>query len=138
MASIKCYLCNQPEARYTTHSICLWHYALEKPYLGVMQELIKDNKFKQCYVCKDMAITKEHHISYLPQIVMNVCTSCHNKIHRGSLKQFLPNRRMQLIFYASKGSIITRTKSGWKYRPLTDFEKELRKQMKKLPKELLQ
>jgi hypothetical protein len=127
---------------------------LEKPYLELTQQLIKENKFKQCYICKDMAITREHHLSYLPQIIIKVCTSCHNKIHRGKLKQYCQfTRRQKLIFYKRKGHLEFReyknqirvplTKEekkrfpdgsgfGWiNSRPLTEKEKWLYKEMKK-------
>lgn len=127
-----CDLCNQTEKHFALNKrLCTYHYCTLRGFNRCSNCDKKFKQLKKCYICKNMAMTREHHISYLPQIVMNVCTGCHNKIHRGSLKQFLPNRRMQLIFYARKGGISLRTKKGWYYRKLTDFEKEIRKQMKK-------
>jgi GTPase SAR1 family protein len=102
----------------------------------------------QCYICKETKKTLKHHLSYLPQVIINVCNGCHNKIHRGELLEYKPtDRRMQLIFYSKKGYLeftkkilripfkhYEKSKKGFiwtKFRPLTEKEKFLRKEMKK-------
>ncbi len=110
-----------------------------------------------CYVCKKENKTVKHHLSYCPQIIINVCHGCHNKIHRGDLLEYKPtNRRMQLIFYAKKGHLQFGNNKERKRIPIKDYdysndkgfvwtnsrkltprEKELRKEMRK-SKEVLQ
>jgi len=134
----RCSECNQPSKHYALNkNLCIYHYCTMRGFDRCRDCDTNFLKLKTCYVCKNQALTKEHHLSYLPQIVINVCTGCHNKIHRGNLKQFLPNHRMMLIFYARKGSLTVRTNDGWKWRKLTDFEKDIRKQMRKT-KEVLE
>lgn len=107
-----------------------------------------------CYICKKEMKLIEHHISYLPQIVIRVCQGCHNKIHLGKLNQYCSfSRRQKLIFYkhknhlefrkCSQGIRVPMTKeekqrfpgsSGYKYfymRPMTEKELWINKEMKK-------
>jgi hypothetical protein len=106
-------------------------------------------RMKQCYICKETKKLLKHHLSYSPQIIINVCRGCHNRIHRGDLIEYTPtDRRMQLIFYSKKGHLefskygkripikhYEKTKDKgfiWtNSRPLTEKEKFLRKEMKK-------
>lgn len=82
-------------------------------------------KKHECYICKSIKQTVEHHISYLPQIVIKVCQGCHNKIHRGELKQYCTyTRRQKLIFYKHKGSIVFREYKNMIRIPMTKKEKE--------------
>lgn len=80
-----------------------------------------------------------HHTSYLPVTIIIVCSSCHNKIHKGTLKEYCPSTRMAKIFYSKKGSLyfFPQSHTYWtgKYwvtghsRPLTEWEKDLRSGM---------
>jgi hypothetical protein len=113
-----------------------------------------------CYICNKIDQPLEHHISYLPQVVVNVCFICHKKIHRNEIKGYCKfTRRQKLIFYKRKGCMefrefknqirVPMTKeerkrfpggSGFKWfymRPLTEKELWLNKEMKKT-KEVLE
>lgn len=35
-----------------------------------------------CVICKENPIEQEHHLSYKPPITIEVCVSCHSKLHR--------------------------------------------------------
>lgn len=76
-----------------------------------------------CYVCKKTTTTIKHHVSYLPQIIINVCYSCHNKIHSGNLKTFTPSKRMKMIFYAKKGHLEFENFKNSKHIPIKSYDK---------------
>lgn len=44
-------------------------------------EKVYYNESKECYFCKSKESIREHHVSYNPQRIMNICLSCHNKLH---------------------------------------------------------
>ena len=85
-----------------------------------------------CFVCKVEKRTLKHHISYLPPEKVNVCWSCHNMIHDGKYPELLPSNRLARIRHAHNGFIKVFRKKHWYFRELTEFEKELRKEMIKL------
>ncbi len=84
---------------------------------------------KLCSLCNKQIGNIKHHTSYLPQELILVCSSCHNKIHRGNLKHLNPSRRMASIFYSNKGWIRNKV-TGKVLRKLTKFELEIKKAMK--------
>lgn len=97
----------------------------------------------KCEICKNDEIPCViHHTSYLPQITMVVCFGCHNTIHKGvGLEKYKPSSRMAKIFYAKKGHLYFPNNNWHKYwtgkywlsghsRPLTDWEKILKKGMR--------
>lgn len=128
-----CSECNQPSRHYALNrNLCVYHYCTMRGFNRCDDCDKNFKKLKTCYVCKQQALTREHHISYLPQVIINVCAGCHNKIHRGKLKQFMPNKRMMLIFYSKKNTLCVRVKNeGWKYRKLTELELAIKHDMKK-------
>ena len=141
---MKCDLCHQTSRHYAwnpklekNQSMCVYHYIKIKGTNRCADCDKKFTKLKQCYICKEFSQTKEHHISYLPQIIINICNGCHNKIHRGNLKQFLPNKRMMNIFYSKKGSLYTWHHGLMHIRKLTPLEMAIRKEMLKT-KEVLE
>ncbi len=43
----------------------------------------KDKKdVRICEICRDKPATLEHHIIYTPERIINICVSCHGKIHK--------------------------------------------------------
>lgn len=72
-------LCEQCEEASTKKQSELW----EKERL----QIIRDGLFIKCSVCgkntREHPETEfqEHHLSYSPEKKINVCKSCHNKIH---------------------------------------------------------
>jgi len=68
---------------------------VEKVFLGKIENMSKiDIKYKNkngfkkeygkkdlCYFCKSNKFLIAHHISYLPEIIIYLCKSCHRRIH---------------------------------------------------------
>jgi len=53
----------------------------------------------KCAICKENDATQEHHISYDPEMKINVCVSCHLKIHEhgvGSERGFRTMEPMEI------------------------------------------
>jgi hypothetical protein len=46
-----------------------------------------------CYICRSDVSLVEHHLSYFPEVTVDVCSDCHNIIHDSSdrLSRFEPD-----------------------------------------------
>ena len=62
MASNKCVYCNQPGVRLTKHLLCMYHYALEKPWGSIDRKELAN--YKKCSICGDIGKTVKHHVNY--------------------------------------------------------------------------
>ena len=84
-----------------------------------------------CELCHVQEFLWRHHISYIPCKTIMVCSTCHNRIHKGTgFEHLRPRSRMVSIFYGMK-------KCLWKkqlriIRGMNEKEKFLQKEMHNL------
>ena len=103
---MKCKYCNNTATRYPYSykegkciDVCEWHYHEIKPDAMILSRH-NLSKYKKCVLCDTMAPRViRHHVCYFPELVMQVCVSCHNKIGKGELSYLHPPEYDKHLFY---------------------------------------
>lgn len=80
---MKCDFCNQQEEHYALdHRLCTYHYCTMRGFDRCPKCDEKFKQLKKCIICGDMAITRKHHVNYFQEQIQQVCSHCHQLIHK--------------------------------------------------------
>jgi hypothetical protein len=84
MGSTKCDLCNQPEEHFAYDKrLCVYHYCTVRGFNRCQNCDADFKKLKKCVLCGNMAKTLKHHVNYFPEQKQQICSHCHQLIHKG-------------------------------------------------------